>query len=78
MMIVTNPQQFEKTKKAAFASFCKDMVLNQKQQLRKAFDAALLDSTAQAYIDIARNLSFNELAAEMESDLEAERSFITN
>lgn len=80
MMIVTNPKQFAELKIGVLAALCEDLIDVQKQHIRKEFDTARLDSTAQACIDIAHTLGFVELATEMESDLETERilAHITN
>lgn len=78
MILVTNPQQFEKLRLKEMAELFSNLVTIHKQYLRKTFDTALLDSTAQASIDMAKSMKFHELAAEMERDLETERSFITN
>ncbi len=44
----------------------------QKRSLRAKFDKAVIDSTAEAAIETARNLGFTELADEMERDLQTE------
>lgn len=80
MIVVTNPKQFAELKTGVLASLCEDLIDVQKQYIRKEFDTARLDSTAQACIDTAHTLGFVELATEMESDLITERicSLITN
>lgn len=80
MILVTNPKQFQELKTGVLAALCEEIIEVQKRHIRKEFDAARLDSSAQACIDMAHTLGFVELATEMESDLITERicSLITN
>ena len=43
-----------------------------KRKIRARFDAALVDSSARSWIEIAKKNGFTELAAEMEADLNYE------
>lgn len=80
MMLVTNSQQFEELRIARQLELCEDLIEVQKRHIRSRFDSSTLDCNAQASIDMARTMGFDELVADMESDLETERilSLITN
>lgn len=73
MIVISNPNQFADFKQEAVRDLVQELIEVQKQHLRKSFDDARLDSTAEACIELAKRVGFDELAEEMESDLITER-----
>lgn len=73
MIIQTlNREQFEANKAEKIIDIKYDLLQAAISQLRMVFDKSRLDYSAQACIDVAAELGFEELAAEMAADLNTE------
>lgn len=74
-MILTtnNPETFSQKYAETIAESRLELIEAQKRELRLLFDNTVMDYKAHAYIGLAKELGFTELAAQMENDLIVEQ-----